>query len=209
MANELRVATQSGVSCYFQVWNAVGQIYSTVTGLFAAYATAQIGNYDLPGTEQGTASGVYLANMPGIAEGLYSIDARQRIGGSPAESDPVIGSNVLQWNGTAFNLSTVQAKITVTDDNAGSEDLYIVVFYKNSQPYVSGVTSPTLRVYDALGSNLIATTALTQIGATGTYKYTATGGERIVAGTAYVALASATVDGVAASWYQPVSRDST
>lgn len=209
MANELRVATLPAVVCYFQVWNATGQVYSTATGTFGDYATAQIGNYDIPGTQQGTASGVYLADMPAVAEGLYSIDARIQAGGSPAEGDQIVGSNVLQWNGGAFNLSTYQAKTTLTDDNDGSEDLYVVVWYKNAQPVTSGITSPTLRVYDADGTNLIGTTAMTQIGATGTYKYTATGAERITAGVAYVALAQATIDGATRSWYQPCSRDST
>ena len=98
----------------------------------------------------------------------------------------------------------------MADDDGGSADRYAVVFYKNSEPYVvaGGITSPTIQVYDAAGNDLIGTTALTEIGTTETYTYTATTTERISSGTMYIALISATIDGATRTWYQPVSRDS-
>jgi len=207
MASELRVAHLTAKTVYFQIWNAVGQIYNTASAAFQAYATANIGDYDIAGTEQGTASGVYLGSMPSVSAGFYSIDARERAGASPAEADLLVGNSVLIWNGSAFNPDTYQAKVSLADDDNGAADRYIVIWYKNAQPVTSGITSPTIQVYNSAGTDLIATSAMTQIGSTGTYRYTATGGERITDGVAYIALVQASIGGATRSWYQPISRD--
>jgi len=208
MANELRVAHVTAKNVYFQIWNGSGQIYNTASAAFETYATANIGDYDVAGTEAGTASGVYLASMPSLSAGLYHLDARERVGASPAEADLIIGSNVLVWNGTGFSVDTYQAKIWLTDDNNGEADRYVTVWFKNSQPVTSGITSPTIQVFNSSGTDLIASIAMTQIGTTGTYRYVATGSERTSGGVAYLARAQATIDGATRTWYQPVSRDS-
>lgn len=100
MASELQVDYLSGKVVYFQVRNSVGQIYNTAGAAFEAYSTANIADYDIAGTEQGTASAFYTGNMPSVAAGIYSIVAKERIGGSPAESDISIGWGNLEWGGT-------------------------------------------------------------------------------------------------------------
>jgi hypothetical protein len=120
----------------------------------------------------------------------------------------------------AFDLDdpgdSYQAKVWLLDDENSTTDRYLVVFYKNSEPVVSGITSPTIRVYKSSdGSNLLdqggdGIETLAQIGALGLYKWDeATGAERIVAGDGYVAKVSATIDGSTRTWYQPIGRDSS
>ena len=68
--------------------------------------------------------------------------------------------------------STFQAKVWFADDNLGVTDRYTVVFFKNSEPITSGITSPTIQVIKADdGADLLASTALTQVGALGIYKH--------------------------------------
>jgi hypothetical protein len=101
------------------------------------------------------------------------------------------------------------AKVWMTDDNGGTTDGYSVVWKKNGQPVLSGITSPTIQVIKASdGSDLIASTAMTQIGSTGLYKYDATGAARVTSGARYFAKVTATIDGSTRTEVQPISRDS-
>lgn len=69
---------------------------------FVTYATADLGNYDLPMTEQGTASRFYAVAFPAVAAGLYNVVAFVRAGGAPAETDTIVGSSEAEWDGTSF-----------------------------------------------------------------------------------------------------------
>lgn len=112
------------------------------------------------------------------------------------------------WNLLDVLDNVYQAKIWLCDDDTGTTDRYEVVWHKNGQPVTSGITSPTIQVIKASdGTDLIASTAMTQIGATGLYKYDATGASRIVDGAAYIVKIQATIDGATRTWYQPLSRD--
>lgn len=109
----------------------------------------------------------------------------------------------------AADVDTYQAKVWVFDDDAGANDRYACVWHKNGQPVTSGITSPTVQVIKASdGTDLVAVTAMTQIGATGLYKYDE-GTNRIVSGAAYVTKVQATIDSSTRTWYQPVGRDSS
>lgn len=110
----------------------------------------------------------------------------------------------------AFDADTAkyQAKVVLVDDDSGGVDLYLVTFFKNGQPYTGTVTSPTIQVVKAAdGTDLIASTALTQIGSTKFYKKSSS--TRTTAGSGYIAVVGATLDGIAMTWSQPVGRDST
>lgn len=88
------------------------------------------------------------------------------------------------------------ARVNLVDDNSGTTDRYVVLFMKNGQPLTAGITSPTLQVVKASdGSNLIAAGTLSQIAATGRYKYDATSTERVADGAAYYGVITATIDG--------------
>lgn len=104
--------------------------------------------------------------------------------------------------------STYQAKVGLFDDNLGVNDRYTVVFYKNSEPITAGITVPTIQIIKSSdGTDLIASTPLTQVGALGIYKHDEPT-NRVVNGASYYALVTATVDGKTRSWYQQVGRDS-
>lgn len=100
MSGELQISFQSNKLCYFLIRSRTGTIWNTANLAFETYATVTYSDYDISGTEQGT-SGFYTATFPAtITPGIYSIVAKQQLGGSVAESDPTIGMGDYQWNGT-------------------------------------------------------------------------------------------------------------
>jgi len=101
------------------------------------------------------------------------------------------------------------AKVLLLDDNAGTVDRYVVSWFKNGSVVLSGVTSPTIHVVKVSdGTDLVPVTAMTEVGSLSRFRYDASASERIAAGSAYLAIASATIGGAARSWDQPVGRDS-
>lgn len=113
MASEIQYRHTSGRNTYIQIRNSTGSIWNGTS--FVAYATADVDNYDIAGTEQGTASGYYTATMPAaIAAGVYDVIAKERIGVSVAETDPDISVGELHWSGTVeIGLSTINARFPV------------------------------------------------------------------------------------------------
>ncbi len=106
MASELQTDYLTAKTVYFLLRNSVGQIWNGAA--FEAYVTANYANYDIAGTEQGTASGYYVGNMPAVAAGIYYLVAKEQTGGSPAETDISIGAGEINWTGTVVpSLSTV------------------------------------------------------------------------------------------------------
>jgi len=102
------------------------------------------------------------------------------------------------------------ADIQCTIDAANGKDEYTVQWFRNGSPVVSGVTVPLIQVVKrAEGTDLIASTAMTQIGSTGAYKYDATtSGERNTAGEAVLVHVSATINGSTRTWRKLITRDS-
>jgi hypothetical protein len=101
LAKEIEFDHKTGKTCYAQVRNSVGQIWSTVGVAFEAYLTANIANYNIAATEQGTASGFFTADFPtAITHGVYNVTAKERVGGAPAEIDITVGVGTLEWTGT-------------------------------------------------------------------------------------------------------------
>lgn len=90
----------TGKNVYSLIRNSVGQIWNGSS--FVTYNSSNFTDYDVPLTENGS-SGTYIGDMPaGISSaGIYTIEARERIGGSPAQSDPVIAAGNIEWSGTA------------------------------------------------------------------------------------------------------------
>lgn len=79
----------------------MGQIWNG--SAFESYTTGNYANYPISATEQGTASAYYAGDMPALSAGVYYITAKERVGGSPAESDISIGWGPIQWNGTVVS----------------------------------------------------------------------------------------------------------
>lgn len=109
MAKEIQFDHTTGTTCYAQLRNAVGQIWNTSGSAFEAYNTANIADYDLAATEQGTASGLFAADMPAATAGFYNLVAKERAGGAPAEADRTIGVGEIYWTGTAVTPLTGDA----------------------------------------------------------------------------------------------------
>lgn len=108
MAGEIQVRATTGRTLYALVWNANGQVWNGAT--FEAYVTANLGNYDVALTEQGTASGKYLGTFPTSTAGVYVLEAFDRAGASPAETDTLVGTaEDFQWNGTSVKNLVVPA----------------------------------------------------------------------------------------------------
>lgn len=101
MAELLKVQhTTAALNIYAVLRNSAGEVWNGST--FVTYATANLGDYDLAMTEQGTASRFYAVAMPAVAQGTYSVVAFVRAGGSPAETDTPIAVGQVEWSGTAF-----------------------------------------------------------------------------------------------------------
>lgn len=116
-----------------------------------------------------------------------------------------------KWSIKRLDTPIYQAKIwLVDDDSAGTPtDRWLCVWHKDGEPVTSGITSPTIQVIKASdGSDLIASTSMSQIASTGLYKYDATTTARIADGAAYIAKVTASIDGATRTFYQPMSRDS-
>lgn len=118
-------------------------------------------------------------------------------------------ANVITDAALAADVDTYQAKAWVFIDEANTNDRYTATFYKNGQVVTSGITSPIIQVIKmADDSDLIAETALTQVGSTHRYRHNEET-NRITAGVAYTLRVGATIGGSARIWDQPIGRDST
>ena len=109
----------------------------------------------------------------------------------------------------ALLVSGYLAHIIFTDDEANSKDEYTVTWFKDGVRVTSGITVPKIQVIKrADGLDLVALTAMTQIGTTGSYKYDEAT-NRITSGEAVVVHVEATIDGAGRTFAKDVSRDST
>ncbi len=68
---------------------------------FEAYNASNYATYVVTSTEYGT-TGVFRFTVPAsLPSGTFAVGAKQRAGGSPAQSDPNGSGGGLEWNGTA------------------------------------------------------------------------------------------------------------
>lgn len=97
------------------------------------------------------------------------------------------------------------AAVELTIDSTTDE--YTVTWYANGIPQTSGVTSAYIQVIKrADGTDLVAETAMTQIGTTSSYRYNEAT-NRITEGEAIIVAVKATIDGAVRTWRVPLSRD--
>lgn len=90
----------SGVTLYLLIRQLDQQIWNGAA--FEPYVTANLGNYDIPSLgEQGTASRFYTFTFPAaISLGLFKFDILQQAGGAPAETDLIVGTGFIHWDGS-------------------------------------------------------------------------------------------------------------
>lgn len=103
MANEIQFSFRTGATCYFETRNQTsGFIWNTASGAFMGYVSGTPNANIIVSTVEQGATGLYAGNFPSaIGPGVYSIRARQQLGGSAADSDPTVAVGDFQWNGTA------------------------------------------------------------------------------------------------------------
>jgi hypothetical protein len=165
-----------------------------------------------------TMTAVSVANAPGIYETAWD---------TSLIVSPVAGDKYLIdiQSATAVNLLAIgvvllgdwvdavhQMQIQLIDDNAGLTDRWTVVFFRDTEPITAGITgTPTIRVENAAdGVDLIPATGMTEIPpGTGRWRYDATLTQRVVSGVHYIAIVTATLDGLVKTWHRGVGRDST
>lgn len=99
----------TGKTVYAVIISSVGQIWNG--SAFEDLLTANWATYDVSLTEQST-TGIYAGDFPAVAAGVYTIGVREQTGGSPHTTDIVIGSGVMEWDGTAeIPLSTIDTNV--------------------------------------------------------------------------------------------------
>lgn len=119
-----------------------------------------------------------------------------------------VAANAITDAAVATDMDSYAAKIWVIKEGT-TADHYAVRWFKNGTPITSGITSPTIQVIKGSdGTDLIASTALTEIGSTHRFKKDEST-NKMVAGAIYFAVVSATIDGATRTWDQQVGRDST
>lgn len=101
MAGELQRRYTTGQTVYAHVRSAVGTIWNGTA--LEAYLTANVATYDVTMTEQGTASQLYVGTFPAAAAaGTYQVTYWEQVGGSPAETDTYIATEVVEWTGSVL-----------------------------------------------------------------------------------------------------------
>lgn len=116
MANELQISTfETGQTLYVVIRKPNGQVWNTSGGIFEAYTTAELaaGNLSISLTEQGTASRTYAGTFPAaIADSVpgapYLVSVYDRAGGSPAETDVLVGTGDIAWGVDSSFVTTAQ-----------------------------------------------------------------------------------------------------
>lgn len=118
-----------------------------------------------------------------------------------------IAPGAIDDDAVAADMDSYHAKVWVVREGA-TTDHYAVIFFKNGQPVTTGITSPTIQVIKASdGTDLIASTALTEVGALGIYKKDEST-NKLTGGAIYFAKVQATIDGSTRQWLQQIGRDS-
>jgi len=99
VAGELQATFPTGATLYAVLRNGAGAVWNGSS--FDATPTAgEWTTYDIALAEDGT-TGLYRGTMPAVASGAYGVSIHKQAGGSPATTDPVIGTIRVLWSGAA------------------------------------------------------------------------------------------------------------
>ena len=163
------------------------------------------------GTSENAGSYTATVTSTGWSDGLY----RFRVHDTGQSNKCVASSLFAVLNGYEVAIGEessahdiYHAEVQIDIDTTNSKDEYTVIWYKNATRQTSGISSPTIQVIKRDGTNLIASTAMTQIGSTGLYKYDATTTARQTAGESYIVLVTASINSATREWSRVLGRDS-
>lgn len=132
--------------------------------------------------------------------------ANALIAGRVDANTQVIGSNAINAAAMNADMNSYTTRTWLAKQST-TADKYIVQWVKNGQILTSGITLPKIRVFDEDGTDLIAETAMTEIGATQSFKFEEAT-NKLTPGEIYMVEAKATIDGSIRLDRQPVMRDS-
>jgi len=167
---------------------------STLTGFTAGNVYIAVVHHDSAGPQDQHRE-FQFGSAQGDLQVASSGDLKATLDGEPVE---LADSEDVYW-----------ANVHFTSDQSNSKDEYEVVWIKNDEPITSGITNAKIQVVKRIdGSDLVAETAMTEIGSTGAQKYDEST-NRLTVGEAAVAIVSATIDGSTRSWRHVVGRDSS
>lgn len=100
------------------------------------------------------------------------------------------------------------ARVSVVFDDVDGADRYVVSWLRDGVVLTSGVTSARLHVVAvADGSDLVPSTVMAEVAGLSRYRLSCSDAQRLVAGEAYLAIATATIDGATRTWDMPIGRD--
>ena len=152
MADQIQRATTTGATIYALVRDAAGKVFNG--SAFETYLTANRGAYDLPMSEQGTASGHYAVAFPAsIPAGTYLVSVHNQAGGAPAEGDAFVGSEWIEWDGAVFLARiSVLPNLVLNDRVVNHADGTIKIYDANGYLGGSGNVLRTLTLSD-VGNN--------------------------------------------------------
>jgi hypothetical protein len=121
MAEKIQLAHDAtGATLYALVRKSDGTVVKQTDNTSEAYVTANLGNYDFPMTEQGTASRYYTATFPAVAAGTYAVAVYQQLGANPAETDTLLDGGNVEWDGSAVVPLSTRSSHTAADVWAGA-----------------------------------------------------------------------------------------
>lgn len=107
---------------------------------------------------------------------------------------------------TAAQASVYYADLSFIKD--GTNDEYTIQWFKDGAPITSGITTPLIQVIKRSdGSDLVVSSALTQIGSTGCYKLDATTTARLAVGDSALVILTATIDAGTRTWRHVIGKD--
>lgn len=159
--------------------------------------------YDSAGATVGSrvTEGVLEIGSTGIYAAAVDITGAVAIVWDTGEASPA-------YAGDEIEADVYHADVGFARDRGAAQDEYTVQWFKNGVPITTGITVPTIRVIQrADGTDLVAETAMTAVGATGVLKYDEAT-NRITLGEPAVVQVTATIDGAVRTWRRPVGRDS-
>lgn len=166
MSNEIRFQADSGSTLYALIRAAGGTVWKPSTAEFVAWVDGNIGDYDIPLTDR--SGGLYEADFPALAAGLYAVQVRKQAGASPAADDEIVSDGLMPWSGSA--VVSLGALATAVDTRAAPGDKMDLVDAPNATAVTalqSGLSTLTaqqvweyaVRTLSAFGFTVPATVA--------------------------------------------------
>jgi len=104
MAGELQIRYDyTGRNMYATIQHLDGRYWDAVNTVLETLVPGDWGNYDIALSESPASGYFYIGNWPaGLAAGWYRINYHERVGASPAISDPLIQSVKEWYDGTVL-----------------------------------------------------------------------------------------------------------